>query len=50
MGPHRAATDEATAEILDYLQEFIQQHGYAPSLGKSDGGSAFRRWPRSTNI
>ena len=33
-------------EILDYLNEFIQQHGYAPSLEEIGERSACRRWPR----
>ena len=36
-------------EILDYLNEFIQQHGYAPSLEEIGRASASLRSPRSTN-
>jgi hypothetical protein len=37
-------------EILDYLNEFIQQHGYAPSLEEIGGASISPRSPRSTSI
>jgi SOS-response transcriptional repressor LexA len=37
-------------EILDYLNEFIQQHGYAPSLEEiGRRSSVFRRSPRCTS-
>ena len=37
-------------EILDYLNDFIQQHGYAPSLEESAADSTCRPSRRFTSI